>query len=258
MNFDLHIGVDYSGARTPKDRMSALQVYASFDDEEPRRIFSPASTEETFKNWTREEIALWLIEQAKKDITFVAGLDHGFSFPLSYFARYELATWPEFLDDFCLHWPTDGDHTYIDFIIDGGPPDRTGSNKDFRLTEKWTSSAKSVFQFHVQGAVAKSTHAGLPWLRKIRNEVGDKVHVWPLDGWEIPEGKSVVAEAYPSLFSRRYEKQDRKPDQQDAYSVARWLTEMDQHQFLQRYFAPPLTGRQKSMASLEGWILGVA
>jgi len=257
--FDLHIGIDYSGRETPTSRTTALQVYAAFDTEEPRHILSPASTEKTYKNWCRKEIAEWLIEQAQKNITFIAGIDHGFSFPLNYFERYKLKCWPEFLDDFCDHWPTDQEHTYVDFIRDRekGPPDRTGSNKDFRLTEKWTSSAKSVFQFDVQGSVAKSTHAGLPWLRRIRNEVGDKVHVWPFDGWAVPEGKSVIAEIYPSIFKKRYPKDDRKPDQQDAYCVARWLTESDERGFLERYFAPPLTYEERKVADLEGWILGI-
>ena len=33
-----------------------------------------------------------------------------------------------------------------------------------RLTEERAGSTKSVFQFDVQGSVAKSTHAGIPWL----------------------------------------------------------------------------------------------
>jgi hypothetical protein len=218
-----------------------------------------ASTEKTYKNWCRKVIAEWLIDQARKNITFIAGIDHGFTFPLNYFERYKLTSWTEFLDDFCEHWPTDQEHTYVDFIRDReeGPPDRTGSNKDFRLTEKWTSSAKSVFQFDVQGSVAKSTHAGLPWLRRIRNEVGDKVHVWPFDGWNVPKGKSVIAEIYPSIFRKRYPKDDRTADQQDAYCVARWLTESDEAGFLQRYFAPPLTDDERKVADLEGWILGI-
>ena len=78
-----------------------------------------------------------LIEQARKNITIIAGIDHGFSFPINYFDRYNLKSWPEFLDDFCEHWPTDQEHTYVDFIRDRneGPPDRVGSNKEFRLTE---------------------------------------------------------------------------------------------------------------------------
>ncbi len=259
MTFDLYIGIDYSGRKTPTSRTPALQVYAAFGDEEPRRIISPSSTEKTFKNWCRKEIAQWLIEQARKKITFIACIDHGFSFPQSYFARYQLPSWPEFLDDFCHHWPTDADHTYVDFIRDRdeGPPDRTGDATEFRLTEKWTSSAKSVFRFDVQGAVAKSTHAGIPWLRRIRNEVGPKVHFWPFDGWDLPVEKSVIAEVYPSIFNSRYPRADRTADQQDAYAVARWLQESDARDILASYFDPPLTADERSIADLEGWILGI-
>jgi hypothetical protein len=257
--FDLHIGIDYSGRETPTSRKPALQVYAAFDTEEPRRILSPSSTEKTYKNWCRKEIAEWLIEQAERNITFIAGIDHGFSFPISYFQRYGLESWPEFLDDFCKHWPTDNDHTYVDFIRDreDGPPDRTGDPSDLRLTEKWTSSAKSVFQFDVQGSVAKSTHAGLPWLRRIREEVGNKVHFWPFDGWDVPEKKSVIAEVYPSILRNRYPRGDRTADQQDAYCVARWLTEADERSFLVQYFQPSLTDKERETANLEGWILGI-
>ncbi len=260
MTFDLHIGIDYSGREAPTSRTPALQVYAAFDNEEPRRVLTPASTDKTYKNWNRKEITGWLIEQARKDITFITGIDHGFSFPLSYFKKYGLLSWPEFLNDFCEHWPTDQDHTYVDFIreSDDGPPERTGSSKDFRLTEKWISSAKSVFRFDVQGSVAKSTHAGIPWLRRIRTEVGDKVHFWPFDGWDIPAGKSVIAEVYPSIFSKRYPRDDRTADQQDAYAVAKWLSESDERGILSRYFNPPLTDRERRVADLEGWILGIA
>lgn len=260
MLFDLHIGIDYSGRETPTSRTPALQVYAAFDTEEPRRILSPSSTEKTYKNWCRKEIAEWLIEQAGKNITFIAGIDHGFSFPVSYFERYRFKSWAEFLNDFVEHWPTDDEHTYVDFIRDRaeGPPDRTGKTTDLRLTEKWTSSAKSVFKFDVQGSVAKSTHAGLPWLRRIGEEVGERVHFWPFDGWSVPKKKSVIAEIYPSIFRNRYPREDHTADQQDAYSVARWLTETDKHGFLDRYFDPPLTDEERRIADLEGWILGIA
>ncbi len=206
-------------------------------------------------NWCRKEIAEWLIDQANSGVRFVAGIDHGFSFPLSYFKRHTLRSWPEFLDDFCHHWPTD-DHTYVDFIREKNPP-RTGTATELRLTEKWTSSAKSVFQFDIQGQVAKSTHAGIPWLRRIRQAAGDRVHFWPFDGWSVPEGKSVIAEVYPSIFMKRYSVNGGTPDQQAAYAVARWLSECDGHGFLGRYFNPPLTAEERRVAELEGWIFGI-
>ena len=47
----------------------------------------------------------------------------------------------------------------------------------------------------IQGSVAKSTHAGIPWLRYLRQQLGGRVHFWPFDGWAIPPGKWAIAEA---------------------------------------------------------------
>lgn len=60
-----------------------------------------------------------------------------------------------------------------------------------------------------QGAVAKSTHAGIPWLMRIRESCGEAVHFWPFDGWSPPAGKTVIAEIYPSIFRNRYDKKGR-------------------------------------------------
>ena len=50
-------------------------------------------------------------------------------------------------------------------------------------------NAKSVFHFDVQGSVAKSTRAGIPWLRFIRQRLGARIHFWPFDGWMfLPAG----------------------------------------------------------------------
>jgi hypothetical protein len=49
---------------------------------------------------------------------------------------------------------------------------RTGNARWRRLTEERAGGAKSVFHFDVQGSVAKSTHAGIPWLRFIRQRLG--------------------------------------------------------------------------------------
>ena len=98
--------------------------------------------------------------------------------------------WPTFLDDFQRHWPTDED-IYVDFVRDGTVGNgaaRMGNPRWRRLTEERAGSAKSVYHFDVQGSVAKSTHAGIPWLRFIRQRLGARVHFWPFDGWNIPAG----------------------------------------------------------------------
>jgi hypothetical protein len=68
----------------------------------------------------------------------------------------------------------------------------------------------------------------------------------------------VIAEVYPSIFSNRYLREDRTDHQHDAYSIARWLHEMDRRGVLGRYFHPPLTDEERGIAYREGWILGVA
>lgn len=264
---DLFIGIDYSGAEAPTSRLKALQVYAARPGGAPEKQSSPTrSNNGKPVNWTRAEVAGWLIDLARKGVRYAAGIDHGFSFPLSYFERYRLGDWPAFLVDFVQYWPTDQNHVYVDFIRDGAlarrggpaPGMRVGETNEFRLCERWTSSAKSVFQFDMQGSVAKSTHAGIPWLKRIRDEVGNRVHIWPFDGWLPADGKAVIAEVYPSIFRKRYPIEDRTADEHDAYAVARWLCESASRGILALYFNPPLTLHERAVANREGWILGVA
>ena len=50
---------------------------------------------------------------------------------------------------------------------------RSGNPHWRRVTEPRARTAKYVFHFDVQGSVAKSTHAGIPWLRYIRQHAKD-------------------------------------------------------------------------------------
>ena len=162
--------------------------------------------------------------------------------------------------DFQKHWPTHEPNVYIDFIRHGHigqGSKRMGETTWLRLTERWTATAQSVFLFDVQGSVAKSTFAGLPWLLYLRNWCKRPIHFWLFDGWEVPQGKSVVVEVYPSLWSRRLPRDDRDGDEQAAYAVAAWLQRADQKLSLESYFKPLLTSEEREAASVEGWILGV-
>ncbi len=254
MQFNAYLGIDYSGAAQSSTRSATIQVYLAEQGTEPRPVSAPGSRSDRKRNWNRLELADWLADFLLKTPGVVVGIDHGFSFPIAYFQRYQLDSWDQFLADFHEHWPTDETSATVEqFRADS---QRVGQPSELRLTERWTPAAKSVFQFDVQGSVAKSTHAGLPFLRKLRIS-NAQIHCWPFDGWQIPAGKSVVAEIFPSLFRSRYPREDRTVDQQDAYAVSRWFAEMDQMNRLASYFDPPLTRKQKSIAKLEGWILGV-
>ena len=61
-----------------------------------------------------------------------------------------------------------------------------GPREHWRRQCEERAKAKSVFHFDVQGAVAKSSHAGIPWLRYPYRQLGGRVHFWPFDDWAAP------------------------------------------------------------------------
>ena len=142
------IGIDYSGAQTPTASLKGLRVYRAEGDGPPAEVHPPPSPR---KYWTRKGVAHWLVERLAEDTPTLVGIDHGFSFPLRYFEVHGLEPyWPSFLDDFLHHWPTDEDHTYVDFVREGSVGNgaaRTGSARWRRLTEERAGGAKSVFHF---------------------------------------------------------------------------------------------------------------
>jgi len=255
--FERYLGIDYSGAQAPTSSLTGLRMYAATPTQPPSEVPPPPSPR---KYWTRRGLAEWLAAELRDGPPTLVGIDHAFSFPLRYFEFHRIPPdWPQFLDDFQHHWPTDGDHLYVDSIRDGLRGDgaaRTGNPRWRRMTEE-RCRAKSVFHFDVQGSVAKSTHAGLPWLRYLRQQLGARVHFWPFEGWTPPPGLSVIAEAYPALWSRTFPAEDRNPDQHDAYSAARWMQDSDAAGKLCEHFEPRLSSAEHMQASVEGWILGL-
>jgi hypothetical protein len=258
LQFERYFGIDYSGAETPSSNLKGLRLYAATSAELPVEISPPINTG---KFWTRRRLAEWLTNELRQGPPTIVGIDHAFSFPRQYFEIHRLPhDWPAFLEDFHQHWPTDGEHMYVDFIRDGvygNGAARSGNGRWRRMTEE-RSRAKSVFHFDVPGSVAKSTHAGLPWLRSIRQELKSRVHFWPFDGWTPPPGRSVITEVYPSLWSKTFPTDGRTPDQHDAYSVARWMKEADATNSLATCFHPQLSPEERARANFEGWILGIA
>ena len=256
--FSRHIGIDYSGAKTPTDSLPGLRVYLAEGATSPVEVPPPHSPP---KYWTRKGIAEWLVERLAEDRPTLVGIDHGFSFPRRYFDHHRLPPdWPAFLDDFQRHWPTDED-IYVDRVrhgLIGNGAARQGNARWRRLTEERAGGAKSVFHFDVPGQVAKSTHAGIPWLRFIRQRVGPRVHFWPFDGWDICAGRSAIAEVYPALWSRGFANEGRSGDQHDAYSIAAWLLRADRDGSLAGFLNPDQSPPERTLAEVEGWILGVA
>ena len=258
--FGRTIGIDYSGADTPITRTSKLQVYSADGNDQPQQV---PPEEPRLRRWHRRGIAEWLVNQlANADTPTLVGIDHAFSFPINYFQEYDLVGqgWAHLLCDFREYWPTDGDNARVSEIHKGTGQARSGNATWRQVTYLLSGTAKSPFLFGVPGAVAHSTHAGLPWLRYIRRQLGDRVHFWLFDGdgWDPPPSKSVISEVYPALWNRRFRReQGISEDEHDAYSITAWLAHADRSGWLPEYFNPNLSQAEEAQAREEGWILGV-
>ena len=77
------------------------------------------------------------------------------------------------------------------------------------------------------------------------------------DGWEIPAGRSAIVEVYPALWSAEFPREDRTGDQHDAFTIAAKLSQIDRNGGLANLLAPDLTSPERTLAQVEGWILGV-
>lgn len=255
--FARYVGIDYSGAETAESSLKGLRVFIADAEAPPREVPPPPSPK---KYWTRRALAFWLEQLLSEPVPALVGIDHSFSFPLAYFRKYCLPPdWDHFLEDFCAHWPTGEEFMYVDFVRDGlyGRGAQRSGNPRWRRLAEIRCGAKSVFHFDVPGSVAKSTHAGLPWLLHLRRALGSKLHFWPYDGWDLPPARSTVVEVYPSLCRDAFPAPGLTPDQQDAFAAASWLRHLDVDGGLATALCPHLTPADREIAGFEGWILGV-
>lgn len=265
-NFNSFVGIDYSGAKFADTPLAGLQVYQSFPQTSVVGVSPKNHGNTRAKHWTRIAIADWIRCEIEKRGPIIVGIDHGFSFPISFFKKNGLTNWYDFLRDFRIFWPTDQPGCSVESVRNGEwwsngkikpPGERVGSPSELRLCEKFTSSATSVFRLQGQGTVGKSTHAGLPWLLFLKENFGDQIHFWPFDGFTPAPGITVIAEMYPSIFRRRYLRSEKSADQHDAFVLSSWLQEVHQEKLLEKYFNLELSPDKIRIAEIEGWILGI-
>ncbi|MEZ5330867.1 MAG: hypothetical protein R2991_02175 [Thermoanaerobaculia bacterium] len=249
--FERYIGIRYSGRKEPTAPLSELRVFAAREDREVYQEFDERSKDGT---WSRRNLAEWLAADLAGTSPTIVTLDHAFSFPRTYLDRHGLSSWEEFLGDFETHWPTQDNP--VGELLPGNL--RRGSSDERRLTGKWASSQTGgVFRFETKDGQAAATHAALPWLDYVRRAVPD-LHVWPFDGFQVPDGVSVAAEAHATRLLLRYPNASLSREEQEAFAVCSWLQDRDRNDLLVPYFDPPLTDAERTQALLEGWILGVA
>ena len=60
-SFARYVGIDYSGAETPRDSLPGLRVYMDEGDGLPMEVLPSRSPR---KHWTRRGVAEWLLSSA--------------------------------------------------------------------------------------------------------------------------------------------------------------------------------------------------
>jgi hypothetical protein len=125
--------------------------------------------------------------------------------------------------------------------------------------------AKSVWQLTGAGAVGGQALVGIPAVKRLKDELGDRALVWPFEtGWRALgpadlEGKEcVVAEVYPALLPAKPEPGE-VPDRAQVRALAEHFARLDETGKLGSAFAPPAgtaLGLAETVEREEGWILG--
>lgn len=256
MTYAAYVGIDYSGKGSPRSKFTSIQLFEATAAQPPTQ---------RQKSWSRQALHQWLdgrlaLQQRGEYGPMLIGIDHGLSFPLSYFDEHGLDTYDAFLDHIDQHWG----YSRLEPLSSQTPsvlPYR--DLQELRMCEKFSSSAKSVLNLNPNMiTVAFSTHTGLPWLIDLRRKYSGLLHFWPYDGLQPRKGASVIAEAYPAIYYHRYKEHFPSElstrDAQDAYSITAWLRDQDQKGKLKHYFSlATLDDQELAQVTLEGWILGI-
>jgi hypothetical protein len=130
---------------------------------------------------------------------------------------------------------------------------------------KGKSGAKSVWQLMGAGSVGGQVIVGVPAVKRLVDELGDKAAVWPFTtGWKALgeddlDGKDIViAEIYPALVEAKAEAGE-APDLAQVRAVCDYVSRLDEAGKLGALFAPPKDADPELVAVVEteeGWILG--
>ena len=75
----------------------------------------------------------------------------------------------------------------------------------------------------------------------------EQATIWPFDGWDIPAGRSAIAEVYLALWSRSFAKKDSTGDQHDAFSIGAWLSRADRVGSLAALLKPDLSPPERAV-----------
>ncbi|MEO0637499.1 MAG: precorrin-8X methylmutase [Pseudomonadota bacterium] len=142
------------------------------------------------------------------------------------------------------------------------PTEGVGVSED-RITERYVSSAKSVWQLYGNGAVGSQTLLGIPALYGLIREPGlaEQIAVWPFEtNFERRLDKGItVAEIYPSLFPIKDVEGQICRDQTQVRTLAQGFAKWDAADQFEGLLAAPsdlVVAERDAVIAEEGWIVG--
>jgi hypothetical protein len=126
--------------------------------------------------------------------------------------------------------------------------------------------AKSVWQVFGNGAVGGQSLVGIPAVKRLAGDLGDKALLWPFQsGWreltpaDLQGREAVIAEVYPALVETKPEPGE-VADRAQVRALCEHFVRLDEQGRLGAAFAPPKTTTPDLVATVEreeGWILGL-
>jgi hypothetical protein len=206
-NFDIYVGVDWSGAKAPLKTNSVALSWCYTGSSKPEYIKEKISRQDVFN---------WILDISKLGKSMLIGIDCNFSYAHHF-------THKQFGKDFRINhlWSevenlnSQNDNFYAGgiwesqkykglFWTEGDKPDWYDENILRRKTEKLCKDLKlgnPECPFKLIGAkqVGKGGLSGMRLAHHLMHQIGDHLSIWPFNA-DLERASIVMAEIYPRLF----------------------------------------------------------
>jgi hypothetical protein len=136
---------------------------------------------------------------------------------------------------------------------------------EFRYADEAAKGAASIWKLYYQGSVGGQALTGMPLVKRLKDERGESVRVWPFEtGWraltaaDLAGVDVLVAEIYPSLIKAVPADGEIK-DAAQVRATAEHFAALDEKGKFAPLFGPAKDDpRREAVESEEGWVLGAA
>ena len=285
--FDTFVMVDWSAAAVP--RTGRDSIWICWRDSAGERLVNPAT-----RHQAKALLADWLAAARSNGERVLMGFDFPFGYPAGFAALLGLSgpPWRAVWDEIARLVSDDEHNSNNRFDVAATLNERISGSKfpfwgcparpprtclgpkhhrghepnglaERRLIDEYMTGAQPCWKLLGAGSVGGQVLTGIPVVRALRDDPRwrNGARIWPFEtGLRTrPDGRLVMAEVYPSLWSVS-PTADEPKDAAQVRTVARFFAQRDQAGELGALFAgdPGLTREQHNcVVSEEAWTLGV-